>query len=154
MIIFPKLPSAVQMSKYPQHIMHIEVMYGWTDRGHRTPDTTGHHHTFAPVDLTAPKVAAGKKTSASRNREWMVSVHPTAARRGRGSSQTKHSSCKREASKHLEREIVSDCRSSKISRNFSHFGTPAPGARVRKMMGRFLSSREIWQKIEMECRTK
>ena len=44
------------MSKYPQNIMHIKVMYSWTDRGHRTDA----HHTFAPVDLTAPKVAAGK----------------------------------------------------------------------------------------------
>ena len=46
------------MSKYPQIIMHIKVMYSWTDRGHRTHTA---HHTFAPVDLTAPKVAAGKK---------------------------------------------------------------------------------------------
>ena len=38
--------------------MHVKIMYGWTDRGHhRTPPTD---HTFAPVDLTAPKVAAGK----------------------------------------------------------------------------------------------
>ena len=44
------------MSKYPQDTMHAKIMYGWTNRG-RT--NTG-HHTFAPVDLTAPKVAAGK----------------------------------------------------------------------------------------------
>ena len=35
--------------------MHVKIMYGWTKRGR----TNG--HTFAPVDLTAPKVAAGKK---------------------------------------------------------------------------------------------
>ena len=33
-------------------------MYGWTDRGHYQWPTID--HTFAPVDLTAPKVAAGK----------------------------------------------------------------------------------------------
>ena len=46
------------MSKYPQNTMHVKIMYGLTDRRHR-----GHrgHRTFAPVDLTAPKVAAGKK---------------------------------------------------------------------------------------------
>ena len=42
------------MSKYPQNTMHAKIMYGWTNRG-RTDE-----HTFAPVDLTAPKVAAGK----------------------------------------------------------------------------------------------
>ena len=57
MIIFPKLTSAVQMSKYPQNTMHAKIMYGWTNR--RRTDTD---HTFAPVDLTAPKVAAGKNT--------------------------------------------------------------------------------------------
>ena len=45
------------MSKYPQNTMHAKIMYGWTNRG-RTD--TGHHHTFAPLDLTAPRVAAGK----------------------------------------------------------------------------------------------
>ena len=45
------------MSKYPQNTMHAKIMYGWTNRG-RTPT----NHTFAPVDLTAPKVAAGKNT--------------------------------------------------------------------------------------------
>ena len=28
-----------------------------------TGDGRGHHHTFAPVDLTAPKVAAGKNAN-------------------------------------------------------------------------------------------
>ena len=55
MIIFPKLTSAVQMSKYPQNTMHVKIMYGLTDRGRCG------QRTFAPVDLTAPKVAAGKK---------------------------------------------------------------------------------------------
>ena len=59
MIIFQKLPLAVQMSKYPQNIMHIKIMYGWTDRGH-PPSDRPTDHTFAPVDLTASKVAAGK----------------------------------------------------------------------------------------------
>ena len=53
MIIFPKLPTAVQMSKYPQNTMHVQITYR-----QGTLHTT--HHTFAPVDLTAPKVAAGK----------------------------------------------------------------------------------------------
>ena len=44
------------MSKYPQNTMHAKIMYGWTNRGR----TDGHRHTFAPVDLTAPKIAAGK----------------------------------------------------------------------------------------------
>ena len=44
------------MSKYPQNTMHAKIMYGWTNRGRTDTD-----HTFAPVDLTAPKVAAGKK---------------------------------------------------------------------------------------------
>ena len=43
------------MSKYPQNTMHVKIMYGLTDRG-----LCG-QRTFAPVDLTAPKVAAGKK---------------------------------------------------------------------------------------------
>ena len=43
------------MSKYPQNTMHAKIMYGWTNRGR-----TNGHRTFAPVDLTAPKVAAGK----------------------------------------------------------------------------------------------
>ena len=42
------------MSKYPQNTMHAKIMYGLTDRGHCG------QRTFAPVDLTAPKVAAGK----------------------------------------------------------------------------------------------
>ena len=46
------------MSKYPQNTMHAKIMYGWTNRGRTDTD-----HTFAPVDLTAPKVAAGKKTN-------------------------------------------------------------------------------------------
>ena len=58
MIIFPKLPLAFQMFKYQQNIMHVKIMYGWTDRGHYQWPTID--HTFAPVDLTAPKVAAGK----------------------------------------------------------------------------------------------
>ena len=57
MIIFPKLSSAIQMSKYPQNTMNAKIMYGWTNRG----QTDGNHHTFAPLDLTALKVAAGKK---------------------------------------------------------------------------------------------
>ena len=44
------------MSKYPQNTMHAKIMYGWTNRG--WTDTT--IHTFALLDLTAPKVAAGK----------------------------------------------------------------------------------------------
>ena len=54
MINFPKLPSADQMSKYPQNTMLVNL---------RTAEQTGDtaHHTFAPVDLTAPKVAEGKK---------------------------------------------------------------------------------------------
>ena len=47
------------MSKYLQKTMHAKIMYGWTNRG-RTDTTI---HTFAPVDLTAPKVAAGKNAS-------------------------------------------------------------------------------------------
>ena len=39
--------------------MLAKNVYSWTDKGHRNPETTG-NHTFAPVDLTAPKVAAGK----------------------------------------------------------------------------------------------
>ena len=50
--------KAVQMSKYQQNIMHVKIMYGWTDRGHHQRPMTD--HTFAPVDLTASKVAAGK----------------------------------------------------------------------------------------------
>ena len=46
------------MSKYPQNTMHAKIMYGWTNRGRTDGRTDG--HTFAPVDLTAPKVAAGK----------------------------------------------------------------------------------------------
>ena len=42
------------MSKYPQNTMHAKIMYGWTNRGR-----TDEHRTFAPLDLTAPKVAAG-----------------------------------------------------------------------------------------------
>ena len=57
MIIFPKLPLAVQMSKYPQNTILVKITYSWMDRG-QPPSTQ--HHTFAPVDLTAPKVAAGK----------------------------------------------------------------------------------------------
>ena len=46
------------MSKYPQNTMHVKIMYGWTNgTNERTPNG---HRTFAPVDLTAPKVAAGK----------------------------------------------------------------------------------------------
>ena len=41
----------------PQNTMHVKIMYGLTDRGLK-PDTG--YNTFAPVDLTAPKVAAGK----------------------------------------------------------------------------------------------
>ena len=46
------------MSKYPQNTMHAKIMYGWTNRGQ-----TDTGHTFAPVDLTAPKVAAGNENS-------------------------------------------------------------------------------------------
>ena len=35
--------------------MLVKIIYSWTDRGHHWG-----HHTFALVDLTAPKVAAGK----------------------------------------------------------------------------------------------
>ena len=53
------------MSKYPQNTMHVKIMYGWTNRGR----TNGHHHhTFAPVDLTAPKVAAGKNLPLPRRK--------------------------------------------------------------------------------------
>ena len=60
--MIPKLTSAVQMSKYPQNTMHAKIMYGWTNRGR-----TDTNHTFAPVDLTAPKVAAGKNGAQLQN---------------------------------------------------------------------------------------
>ena len=50
------------MSKYPQNTMHAKIMYGWTNRGRTDTD----RHTFAPVALTAPKVAAGKNSWAIR----------------------------------------------------------------------------------------
>ena len=43
------------MSKYPQNTMHVKIMYGLTNRGRCG------QRTFAPVDLTAPKVAVGNK---------------------------------------------------------------------------------------------
>ena len=44
------------------------------DTAHRTPHT---HHTFAPVDLTAPKVAAGKKCAVPHKRKRVYSVEKT-----------------------------------------------------------------------------
>ena len=68
MIIYPKEPSAVQMSKYPQNTILVKITYSWMDRGHRTHTA---RHTFAPVDLTAPKVAAGKNLRTSYT-IWMA----------------------------------------------------------------------------------
>ena len=58
------------MSKYPQNTMHAKIMYGWTNRGQ-----TDGHHTFAPVDLTAPKVAAGKNMSFDQSSNQSLSLH-------------------------------------------------------------------------------
>ena len=56
--------------------MLVKIIYSWTDRGHHR--LTG-HHTFAPVDLTASKVAAGKNIKAG-SVFFQISlriIHPT-----------------------------------------------------------------------------